>query len=94
MASLNVFDTNELLEAILVCLPFEDIIITRGVSKSWNAMFDSSLQLKRATFRAPVGEILQLDVDDTKALYAEDDLIPPSHNGRVSRLLPRFNIIA
>lgn len=57
MAADRVFDTTELLESILMELPFRNIVFTATlVSRQWKAVVDNSISLQRATFRAPDGD--------------------------------------
>lgn len=54
-ASAAAFDTFELLEMIIVQLPVHDILVARAVCRNWNSLIESSLQIRRSTFRAPNG---------------------------------------
>lgn len=48
-----VFDTVELLEAILVCLPSKELLLTQRVSKRWRYVICGSIKLQRALFFEP-----------------------------------------
>ncbi|KAK5126586.1 hypothetical protein LTR85_009520 [Meristemomyces frigidus] len=50
MAGRTVSATYELLESILLQLPFKDILRAKSVSKQWNAVIERSLPLKKALF--------------------------------------------
>lgn len=50
----KVLETNELLENILVRLPFKKLLLAQRVCKQWNAPIKGSLRLQRALFMTPV----------------------------------------
>ena len=52
-AANKVLGTNELLEAILLCLPARDILLGQRVSRTWHDAVTRSPILQRALFLAP-----------------------------------------
>lgn len=56
MAGIALSETNELLEQILLHLPMKEIILARAVSRQWKALIQTSLPLKRATWRGTAAE--------------------------------------
>ncbi|KAK5124439.1 hypothetical protein LTR85_001656 [Meristemomyces frigidus] len=71
-ASSQLFDTAELLEAILLHLPTKRLLLSQRVCRTWHDMITSSIHLRRALFLEPAscGAISYLDwrLDD-KDLY-------------------------
>jgi len=69
-----VFNTAELLEAVLLNLPMKDLLLSQRVRRSWQALIITSLHLQRALFLLPAacGDISYIDwrLDD-KDLYEE-----------------------
>lgn len=65
MAAAAVFNTAELLEGILLQLPFADILKAKRVTKAWKQLIVDSVLLCRATFLAPDGQPILVDVADT-----------------------------
>lgn len=51
--ALQVFNTVELLESILLHLPTKDVLLAQRVSKSWKGTVTGSLRLQKALFLVP-----------------------------------------
>lgn len=66
MAAISVFAVTELLEGILLHLPLTDILKAKRVAKGWNQVMEQSILLRRATFLAPSGQSISVDLADTK----------------------------
>lgn len=59
-----VFDTVELFEAVLVCLPARDLLLAQRVSRRWQNVIAKSTKLQRALFFVPnQGDPLTLAFD-------------------------------
>ena len=52
-AATRTIETYELLEHMLLHLPTSDIILFRAVCSSWKSIIETSIHLRRATFRSP-----------------------------------------
>ena len=82
MAARQVAETNELVEFVLQELPMKEIFLARRVSRSWNALIECSLPLKRATFRR-ASDVMTLDEDEAEILdlsqhdYSSSLRLPP-----------------
>lgn len=50
MADRNIAEIYELIESILLRLPFEDILRAKAVCKQWRSVIEDSLPLKKALF--------------------------------------------
>ncbi|KAK5172036.1 uncharacterized protein LTR77_003673 [Saxophila tyrrhenica] len=59
MATANVFDLPELTEEILLRLSPRRLFLVKRVNKSWKALIEGSVRLRRRTFMAPAGSILK-----------------------------------
>ena len=95
MAAQKVFGTYELCEAILLELPFEDLLQIRRVTKACKAITEGSIQLRQALYLAPANEgVLTLGRHEWTALpyaphvYESDKLIIPPQVGRLKGVLP------
>lgn len=86
-AANKVFEVNELLEAILLDLPFSKKFFVKVVCKTWKELVDSSPRLRRAMFLAPYdGIIHRLEgVDDMRLVNG-----PMALNVTVFEPLPIF----
>ena len=63
-AAACVLDTVELFEAILVCLPAKELLLTQRVSRRWRDVIGRSIKLQRALFLEPnKGKPLTLALD-------------------------------
>ena len=57
---------------ILLQLPVGDILAMKSFTRSWNALINTSVRLRRATFHAPNGDIIRpLQKDITRRLPSE-----------------------
>lgn len=92
MASTRVFDTVELLEAILTYLTFDEIAFTVPlVCKQWKSVIDNSISLQRASFRIADGEpILPKPGQVTKVNEDESGYTTPVLQSQPQRILTLF----
>ena len=83
MAASKVCQTTETLEQILVHIPLRELLLSRGVSRNWKTLIETSLPLKQATFRAiqTKGSLTLLEADVEIEMSSGYPLveIPPSH---------------
>lgn len=91
-AAIKVFDVNELLEAVLLNLPFQDMFKAKAVCKSWKALIDSSPELRRAMFLAPSGSIIQPMKDEAHCGPSNIYNIPNALQSKAFEPLPMFTI--
>ena len=56
-AKSRVFDTPELMEAILLQLPLKDALLSQRVSKQWRNTIVGSTKLQQLLFFRPMGEL-------------------------------------
>lgn len=90
MAATRVFDTTELLESILLELPFKNIAFTAPlVSKQWKAVVDNSASLQKATFRIADGDPI-LPIAASRVDELESGHLSPILQSHPARILQLF----
>ena len=96
--TIQVLGTTELLEIILMYLPMKDLLLSQRVCRSWHALINTSIRLRRALFLEPVpcGDISYIDwrlddkgfYDDVHARLSLGDHLRGPNRDQIPRRYP------
>jgi hypothetical protein len=87
----DVFDICELHEAIVLQLPFFDILRVKAVSRTWNALIATSVAIKKRLFLVADGSCMRLDTEASTEEFETNGLGPPILQDMRYAVLPLFS---